>query len=155
MLQRLFKLNSAIKHPGTKPSAWITARYLSTDESHDDFKPTKKVTVPAGMEDVMKLIENQVKENPVMLYMKGTPTRPQCGFSGQAIRILNALGVEFSSVNVLQYESIREGVKLYSDWPTIPQLYVSGEFVGGCDIMTSMFNDGDLEKLLKDKNLLK
>lgn len=122
-------------------------------ESHDDFKPKMK-SATEGMDDVLKLIEKQVKENPVMLYMKGTPQQPQCGFSLQAVRILNAVGVDFGSVNVLQYPAIREGVKLYSEWPTIPQLYVAGEFVGGCDIMTSMYNDGELEKLLKDKKLL-
>jgi monothiol glutaredoxin len=90
-----------------------------------------------------------------MLYMKGTPSQPQCGFSMQAVRILNAVGVDFSSVNILEYPAIREGVKKYSDWPTLPQLYVSGEFVGGCDIMTEMYNDGSLEKKLKEKKLLK
>jgi monothiol glutaredoxin len=107
------------------------------------------------MKEVLDVVAKQVKENPVMLYMKGTPDKPQCGFSLQAVRILNAVGADFSSVNVLEYPAIREGVKLYSDWPTIPQLYVSGEFVGGCDIMTNMFNDGGLEKLLKEKQLIK
>lgn len=106
------------------------------------------------MDEVLKLIESQVKENPVILYMKGTPSRPQCGFSSQAVRVLNAVGVDFSGVNVLEYSSIREGIKHYSDWPTIPQLYVKGEFVGGCDIMVSMYNDGELEKLLKQHKLL-
>ena len=106
------------------------------------------------MEDVLKLIDSQVKDNAVMLYMKGTPSQPQCGFSMQAVRILNAVGVDFSSVNVLEYPAIREGIKKYSDWPTIPQLYVSGDFIGGCDIMTSMFNEGQLEKLMKEKKVL-
>ena len=106
------------------------------------------------MEDVLKLIDSQVKDNAVMLYMKGTPSQPQCGFSMQAVRILNAVGVDFSSVNVLEYPAIREGIKKYSDWPTIPQLYVKGDFVGGCDIMTSMFNEGQLEKLMKEKKVI-
>lgn len=103
---------------------------------------------------IFQLIESQVKENPVILYMKGTPSQPQCGFSMQAVRILNAVGADFSSVNVLEYPAVRDGVKLYSEWPTIPQLYVKGEFVGGCDIMTSMFQDGELEKLMKEKKVL-
>jgi len=95
-------------------------RFFSAD-SHDDFKP-KRTEIPTGMEDVLKLIKSQVSENDVMLYMKGTPSAPQCGFSGQAVRILNALGTDFASVNVLEYPAIRDGVKAYSEWPTIPQL---------------------------------
>lgn len=95
-----------------------------------------------------------MKTNDVMLYMKGTPSRPQCGFSGQAVRILNVVGVDFSSVNVLEYNAIREGIKIYSEWPTVPQLYIKGEFIGGADIMSSMYNEGELEKLLKEKKLL-
>lgn len=86
--------------------------------------------------------------------MKGTPSQPQCGFSMQAVRILNATGVDFSSVNVLEHTAIREGIKKYSDWPTIPQLYIKGEFIGGCDILTAMYNDGELEKKLKDEKLI-
>lgn len=133
--------------------ASVSTRSFSNDDSHDDFKPKKKV-IPTGLEDVIKLIDSQVKENDVMLYMKGTPSSPQCGFSSQSVRILNAIGVDFSSVNVLEYPAIRDGVKVYSEWPTVPQLYVKGEFVGGCDIMASMFKDGDLEKLLKEKKIL-
>lgn len=126
----------------------------SSDDSHDDFKPQQKQKVPEGLEEVHKLIDSQVKENPVMLYMKGTPASPQCGFSMQAVRILNAVGVEFASVNVLEHELIRSEIKNYSDWPTIPQLYVCGEFLGGCDIMTAMFNDQSMESLMKEKKLL-
>ena len=133
--------------------ASIGTRNFSNNDSHDDFKPKKK-NVPTGMEDVLKLIDSQVKDNSVMLYMKGTPSQPQCGFSMQAVRILNAVGVDFSSVNVLEYPAIREGIKKYSDWPTIPQLYVKGDFIGGCDIMTSMFNEGQLEKLMKEKKVI-
>jgi monothiol glutaredoxin len=131
-----------------------TLRSFSTeDDSHDDFKPKKKA-IPTGLEEVIALIDSQVKENDVMLYMKGTPSGPQCGFSSQAVRILNAIGVDFSSVNVLEYPAIRDGVKVYSEWPTVPQLYVKGEFVGGSDIMAAMFKDGDLEKLMKEKKVL-
>eukprot|EP01039_Chlorochromonas_danica_P007155 gene7155-7911_t len=131
-------------------------KYLSTG-SHDDFKPKKKEkhVIEEGLQEVVKLVEQQVKENSVMLYMKGTPQQPQCGFSLQAVRVLNATGVEFSAVNVLEYPAIREAVKIYSEWPTIPQLYVNGEFVGGCDIMTNMYQDGSLEQLFKDQKLIK
>lgn len=84
------------------------------NSSHSDFAPQRKQQVPEGMDDVLKLIDSQVKENKVMLFMKGTPSKPQCGFSGQVIRLLHAMGVEFSSVNVMEYPSIREGIKTYS-----------------------------------------
>jgi len=125
-----------------------------SNESHDDFAPKKKTPEPEGMGEVIDMIKNQVKENDIMLYMKGTPSAPQCGFSGQSVRILHALGVDFSSVNVLEYPMIREGIKSHSQWPTIPQLYIKGEFVGGCEIMTTMFTDGELEKLLKEEKLI-
>lgn len=125
-----------------------------SNDSHNDFKPQSKTNIPDDMKSVVKLIEDQVKANDIMLYMKGTPSAPQCGFSGQAVRILNAIGVDFASVNVLQYPTVREAVKLYSEWPTIPQLYVKGEFVGGADILTTMFNDGTLKTLLEENKLL-
>merc|ERR1719453_34036 len=137
---------------GTSTGTTLTKKFSS--DSHDDFKPVRKVAVPEGLEDVTAMIDEQVQSNPVMLYMKGTPARPQCGFSMQAVRILNAIGVEFSSVNVLEHDLIRSEIKNYSDWPTILQLYVKGEFVGGCDIMTSMFNDGSMEELMKEKKLV-
>jgi monothiol glutaredoxin len=121
---------------------------------HDDFAPKKKGGAPEGMDAVLKMIDSQVKENDIMLYMKGTPSTPQCGFSGQVVRILNATGADFSSVNVLEYPMIREGVKQYSQWPTLPQLYVKGEFVGGCEIVTDMFKKGEFETLLKSHKLL-
>ena len=126
--------------------------YFSSD-SHDDFKSVKK-SVPTDKSEVLKLIESQVKENDVMLYMKGTPSRPQCGFSSQAVRILNAVGVDFSSVNILEYQAIREGVKEYSQWPTLPQLFIKGEFIGGCDILTTMHANGELTTLLKKEKLI-
>mmetsp|Transcript_2150 Transcript_2150/g.2112 ORF Transcript_2150/g.2112 Transcript_2150/m.2112 type:complete len:161 (+) Transcript_2150:58-540(+) len=132
-----------------------TSRYFSSneDDSHNDFKPIKK-NIPEGLEEVLKVIDQQVKENSVILYMKGTPSKPQCGFSAQAVRILYATGVEFSSVNVLEYPAIREAIKSYSDWPTIPQLFIKGEFIGGCDILTSMYQEGELQKMLKDLKLI-
>jgi monothiol glutaredoxin len=99
--------------------------------------------------DVQELIKQQVTGNPVVLYMKGTPKFPQCGYSANAVRILNALGVpDFFSVDVLQNAEIRQGIKDYANWPTIPQLYVRGEFIGGSDIMTEMYQNGELQKLV-------
>ncbi len=92
-------------------------------------------------------IDAVVKNNPVVLFMKGTPLFPQCGFSSRAIAILERLGVEFESVDVLQDQAVRQGIKAYSDWPTIPQLYVGGEFVGGSDIMMEMYESGELAEL--------
>ncbi|MDQ2877980.1 MAG: Grx4 family monothiol glutaredoxin [Pseudomonadota bacterium] len=94
-------------------------------------------------------IADLVAKNPVVLFMKGSPLFPQCGFSSRAIAILNHLGAEFESVDVLQDQGIRQGIKAFSDWPTIPQLYVGGEFVGGSDIMMEMYESGELAELLK------
>jgi monothiol glutaredoxin len=100
--------------------------------------------------DTQELIKKQVSEHPVVLYMKGSPDFPQCGFSANAVRILEACGVkELFTVDVLQEPEIRQGIKQYSNWPTIPQLYVNGEFVGGSDIMTELFDRGELQALLK------
>lgn len=102
------------------------------------------------MSDVQNWIKETVTQHPVVLFMKGTAQFPQCGFSGRAIQILNACGVEnITTVNVLEDPEVRQGIKDYSNWPTIPQLYVNGEFIGGCDIMTEMFQSGELQTLLK------
>jgi monothiol glutaredoxin len=99
---------------------------------------------------VQDLIKEQVTNNPVVLYMKGTPRAPMCGFSATAVQILQACNLPlFFSVNVLEEPAIRDGVKVYSDWPTIPQLYIRGEFIGGCDIMREMYQSGELQKLLE------
>ena len=99
--------------------------------------------------DVQELIKEQVTGNPVVLYMKGTPKAPMCGFSATAVQILQANNLPlFFSVNVLEDQAIRDGVKIYSDWPTVPQLYVRGEFIGGCDIMREMHQNGELKTLL-------
>jgi monothiol glutaredoxin len=98
-------------------------------------------------------IDNQVKSNDVVLFMKGTPTFPQCGFSGQVVQILDHLGVPYKGINILESDDLRQGIKTYSNWPTIPQLYVKGEFVGGCDIVREMFQAGELQSLMKEKGL--
>ena len=98
-------------------------------------------------------IQAKIGENPVMLFMKGTPQFPQCGFSAAVVQILDYLGVEFGSENVLADPDLRQGVKDFSDWPTIPQLYVKGEFVGGCDIVREMFETGELKPFLEGKGV--
>jgi monothiol glutaredoxin len=102
------------------------------------------------MTDAKQIIEETVKANDVVLYMKGTKTMPQCGFSSKVAGVLNYMGVEYADVNVLADENIRQGIKDYSDWPTIPQLYVKGEFVGGCDIITEMTLSGELDQLFDE-----
>ena len=99
-------------------------------------------------QDIFQQIKQQVEGDRVVLYMKGTPSMPQCGFSNMAAEILRRLGVDFKSYDVLQDPALREGIKQYSNWPTIPQLYVDGEFVGGSDIMRSMYESGELEKVV-------
>jgi monothiol glutaredoxin len=99
-------------------------------------------------------IAKSVEENPVILFMKGVPEQPQCGFSAVSVQILDHLGVDFVGVDVLQNDALRQGIKTFSDWPTIPQLYVKGEFVGGSDIIREMFQSGELKTLLAEQGLL-
>ena len=105
------------------------------------------------MTDINAQIDEQVKSNDVFLYMKGTPDFPMCGFSGRVVQILNYLGVDFNSANVLESQELREGIKAYTNWPTIPQLYVKGEFVGGADIVTERSQAGELQQHLTDKGI--
>jgi len=98
-------------------------------------------------------IQSDVESNPVVLYMKGTPVFPQCGFSAQVVQVLSLMGVKFKAFNVLDDDELREGIKQYSSWPTIPQLYVKGEFVGGCDIVREMHQSGELAQMLQDKGV--
>ena len=102
---------------------------------------------------IEKFIETEVKGNDVVLFMKGTPQMPMCGFSGQVVQILDHLGISYKGLNVLENDDLRGGIKSYSNWPTVPQLYVKGEFVGGCDIVREMFQAGELQSLLKDKGV--
>ena len=102
---------------------------------------------------IEQFIENEVKSNDVVLFMKGTPQFPQCGFSGQVVQILDHLGVAYKGLNVLESPELRDGIKQYSNWPTIPQLYIKGEFVGGCDIIREMFQAGELQQTFKDKGV--
>ena len=104
--------------------------------------------------EVKEKIESLIKDNEVCLFMKGTPDSPQCGFSMAVINVLKHLNVNFRGINVLEDENLRQGIKDFSDWPTIPQLYVKTEFVGGCDIIKEMFEKGELKKLFEDKKII-
>ena len=104
-------------------------------------------------ENTRERIQTEVDSNDVLLFMKGTPVFPQCGFSAAVVQVLSHLQIKFNSVNVLENMDIREGIKHYSDWPTIPQLYVKGEFVGGCDIIREMFETGELSSFLEEKGV--
>ena len=106
------------------------------------------------MNEVNKKIKTIIDSNDIVLFMKGTPDAPQCGFSMAVLNILKHLKVKFEGINVLDSYEIRQGIKNYTDWPTIPQLYIKGEFVGGCDIVKEMFEKGELKKLLENKSLL-
>ncbi len=101
---------------------------------------------------VQEHLKEVIDNNPVVLFMKGTPEFPQCGFSGRTSQILKACDAPFASVDVLADDSVRQGIKQYSNWPTVPQLYVRGEFIGGCDIMTQLYESGELQKILKPEN---
>lgn len=106
------------------------------------------------MTDVLEQIKKEVTGNDVVLFMKGTPQFPMCGFSGQVVQILDYLGVTYKGINVLENEDIRQGIKDYANWPTIPQLYVKGEFVGGCDIVREMFQAGELAAHFSDNGIV-
>ena len=104
-------------------------------------------------EQTKSLIQNHIDTNEVCLFMKGTPDAPQCGFSMATSNILKVLEVNFKGINVLESQNLREGIKIYSDWPTIPQLYIKNEFVGGCDIVKEMYENGELKKILEEKGI--
>lgn len=112
------------------------------------------MTDTLAADPVQTFIAKTVEEHPVVVFMKGVPDQPKCGFSSLVVQVLDHLGVEFVGVDVLQDEGLRQGVKSYSDWPTIPQLYVKGEFVGGSDIVREMFQSGELKPLLVEKGVL-
>tara|TARA_R110000868_G_scaffold326802_4_gene587804 strand:- start:58 stop:393 length:336 start_codon:yes stop_codon:yes gene_type:complete len=105
------------------------------------------------MSDINSWIDSEVKSSDVVLFMKGTPNFPQCGFSGQLVQILDYLGVDYKGINVLENDDLRQGIKDYAQWPTIPQLYVKGEFVGGCDIVREMFQAKELQTHMKDAGI--
>lgn len=102
---------------------------------------------------IEQFIDNEVKSGDVVVFMKGTPQFPMCGFSGQVAQILDLLGVPWKGINVLESDDLRQGIKQYSNWPTIPQVYIKGEFIGGCDIVREMYQAGELQALLKEKGI--
>ena len=110
--------------------------------------------VETAADPIQAFIAKTIEEHPIVLFMKGTPDEPRCGFSAVAVQILDHLGAEFVGVDVLQSDDLRQGIKLFSDWPTIPQLYVKGEFVGGSDIVRQMFQAGELKALFEEQGLL-
>jgi monothiol glutaredoxin len=109
-----------------------------------------QMTLKRFFMDVIETIKQQLSQNPIILYMKGSPNAPQCGFSARTVQALMACGEKFAYVNILEHPEIRESLKTYSNWPTFPQLYVRGELVGGCDIVTEMYEKGELQSLVKD-----
>ena len=102
---------------------------------------------------VLDQIRSDISGNDVVLYMKGTPVFPQCGFSAVVVNVLNTLGIAFKGINILEDDALRQGIKEFTNWPTIPQLYVKGEFIGGCDIVKEMYSSGELQSLLRDKGI--
>ncbi|MCH9630761.1 MAG: Glutaredoxin 4 [Chlamydiia bacterium] len=105
------------------------------------------------LEKVLQSIDEDVKKHPVILYMKGTKLMPVCGFSSQVVAVLNSLGVDFETRNILDDEDLRAAIKVYSDWPTLPQLYVNAEFIGGCDIIIELFESGELEQIISKQSV--
>src|ERR1700719_4648902 len=130
-------------------AAYIGRQSLNDESAAARSAPPTGKTAMA----IEQFIENEVKSNDVVLFMKGTPQFPMCGFSGQVVQILDYLGVPYKGLNVLDNADLRDGIKTYSNWPTIPQLYVNGEFVGGCDIVREMFQAGEWQDVLKEKGL--
>ena len=166
-MQRVTPAMRSIAPAATKimlltPESTFTARpqyamrLFSTDpDSHDDFSPKSKIE-GADTTEVTEHITNWIKENDVCVFMKGNRKMPQCGFSRYVVVMLNAYGVnKYKDVNVLADEALRATIKEYSNWPTIPQVYIKGEFVGGCDIMKEMHEDGSLRELLIRENIIK
>src|SRR5579862_7844644 len=131
----------------------IYATYMDNGEIRDSARDLRAAEQGKTAMSIEQLIDSEVKSNDVVLFMKGTPQFPMCGFSGQVVQILDHLGVAYKGLNVLESEDLRNGIKAYSNWPTIPQLYVKGEFVGGCDIIREMFQAGELQQTLKEKGV--
>jgi monothiol glutaredoxin len=131
----------------------IYATYMGNGETRDSARDLRAAEQGKTTMSIEQFIDSEVKSSDVVLFMKGTPQFPMCGFSGQVVQILDYLGVPYKGLNVLENDDLRGGVKAYSNWPTIPQLYVKGEFVGGCDIIREMFQAGELQSLFKDKGV--
>lgn len=129
---------------GMKYSIKITG----DNDTHEDFRPTNNLD--SSDITVQDVVRQDVKENPVMIYMKGIPEAPQCGFSALAVKVLQQYGVPIGARNILEHAELKEGIKAFSNWPTFPQIFVKGEFIGGSDIILNMHKSGELKQLLKD-----
>ncbi|KAG9146861.1 hypothetical protein Leryth_005161 [Lithospermum erythrorhizon] len=127
---------------------WFSTTIPNDPDTHDDFKPRSKIEI-SGV-SLQGIVEQDVKENPVMLYMKGVPEQPRCGFSSLAVRVLQEYGVPISARNILEDAELKNAVKSFSHWPTFPQIFINGEFVGGSDIILNMHQNGELKEKLKD-----
>eukprot|EP00899_Mesostigma_viride_P023846 jgi/Mesvir1/4646/Mv03462-RA.1 len=136
------------KNSNTAPPHVSKVADAATDSTHSDFKPVFKG--PESVKGVREQIEEDVRSNRVMVYMKGVPTAPMCGFSNLVVKILDHYGVPYGSRNVLEDPALRQGIKDFTNWPTIPQVFVDGEFIGGSDILMGLHQEGELEKMLKD-----
>lgn len=124
---------------------------MLSDGIHDDFKPKVKRSYANEAGDVHAQIAEDIKANKVVVYMKGVPDQPMCGFSNAVVQVMKAEGVEFKGFNVLADPDLREGIKTFSSWPTIPQVYIDGEFIGGCDTTVEMYKSGELREMLIEK----
>jgi monothiol glutaredoxin len=140
-----FAANAARMAPRARLEA---SRTVGARAMHDDFKPQRTDYAEDG--DVKAQIEKDISANKVVVFMKGVPERPQCGFSNTVCQVMQVEGVEFKGINVLADPGLREGIKAYSAWPTIPQIYVNGEFIGGCDTTVEMYKSGELRTLLEE-----
>lgn len=139
---------------GSQPNSSL--RFFSNSSSHPDFEPKKKEPTKnfnKQLQDLQETIKKDISENKVILYMKGTPAWPECGFSRAVIQILDQYGIKYASRNMNADIPMKEALKVYSSWPTIPQLYVNGELIGGCDIVTQMHKEGELESLFEGVEL--
>lgn len=124
---------------------------MDEEDTHDDFKPQAKPI--ESYDQIEALFQKDIESSQVFLYMKGNPQAPQCGFSSRVCQVLQVLDIKFESRNILENDMVRQGIKKFSSWPTVPQLYVNGEFVGGCDTLMEMLQEGELKAFLEDNNV--
>lgn len=136
--------------PLARPAPTTVARRVLSDGIHDDFKPQKKRDYANEAGDVHAQIEKDIAADKVVVFMKGVPDAPMCGFSNTVVQVMKAEGVDFKGYNVLADPDLREGIKSFSAWPTIPQVYVNGEFIGGCDTTVEMYKSGELRTILTE-----
>lgn len=153
ILQRALRLQSASSVAGARVLYGLSGqKSFSTigedPDTHNDFKAVNKA--PKDVPSARELVEKDIKKNPIMLYMKGVPAAPRCGFSALAVKVLQQYGVPFSARNILEDQELKESIKSFSNWPTFPQIFIKGEFVGGSDIILNMHQSGELKEMLND-----